>query len=501
MKKITLLSVVMSLLLLIACQEDTFMGDSEMVYQPPSDLKYMDVEGAREGKRIITFPPAVNTGKLIPYFEILSVKDSEGNELDETYMKDISIANPVVGKFVNTETGESNEIPVISYKDAGAITIAEGNKFTNGDYTFDIKVITSPEDATIKQEATFVNGFELKVGPALAEALIFSPLTQNLLTDASNQTTAPFMPVGNADVRFELGNHTDIFTINAETGVIKIKDGVTVQADTYYPQVKVISNISEEVASFEGQDFLVLIVSDTPVELEPQTITLFYPTMQAENTMYGYRKFVMKDGGLDDNKIWIQNAGCPLAADDRPESAAGAKSVMTNIVVGGQSLPHESWVVMNSQSLYNYSQGFDLSAIFWIKNQYVEYMADGRTPTDLEVYVSTDYASSVENATWEKVNAVVKSEINNSGNIIIGTPYPGDQKGDNPDGLKDPAANADAKWVKCILDLAPYKTATNFTLAFKFASYFDEAISGATGRGGRYYISDVHVQAKEVPQE
>ncbi|TLX76034.1 hypothetical protein E9993_07440 [Labilibacter sediminis] len=500
MKKIAFLSMVFMLSLFIACQEDTFMEDSEMVYQPPTDLEYMDIIGAQEGQRIITFPPAVNTGRLVPYFEIVQIEDAQGNILDETYLKDVSIANPVVDSLkIDDETGE--KIGVINYKEAGAITIADGNAFGHGDYYFDIKVITSPDEPTIRQEATFSKGFHLNVGPALVEALNYIPLTQNLLLDGSKQTSEPFIPSGNKDIRFELGSHDDIFTIDPTTGVIKVKAGATPEEGTYYPQVNVISNISEEVTTFEGEGFLALIVSESPVEIPLKTINLFYPTLQAENTMYGYRKFVMEAGGVADNKIWIAGSPCNLAADDRPSEASGAKSIMTNIVVGGQSLPHTSWVVINSQNLYNYSQGYDLSATFWSKNQYVEYMTDGRTPTNLEVYVSTDYTNNVENATWTQVNDILKCEINNSGNVFTGTPYPGDQQGDNPDGLKDTGKNADAKWVKCVLDLENYKQEKNLTLAFKFASYFDEAISGATGRGGRYYISDVHFQAKEKAQE
>lgn len=500
MKKFTFLSLVIMLGLLIACQEDTFMKDSEKVFGPPTGLEYMEVSEARDGQRIITFPPAVNTGGLVPYFEIVQVVDAEGNVLGEEHMTDVSIANPTMKTIPIEETGE--EVEVINYKDAGAITIADGNLFTYGDYYFDIKVITSPNDADKRQETTFEKGFHLRVGPALVQALSYRPAMQNLLLDGSNQTSAPFVSEGsNPDIRFELGSHADIFNIDAASGVIKLNAGVTIEEGNYNPIVNIVNNISEEVVSFEGASTLTIIVSEEPVPIELQTINLIYATLEAENSIYGYRKFVIDAGAVPDSKIWLAGNPCNLAADDRLESAANAKSIFTNIVIGGESLPHESWVVINSQNLSNYKQGYDLSATFWTKNQYVEYMTDGRTPTNLEVYVSTDFASGIEGATWTQVNDVVSCEINNSGNIITGTPYPGDQQGDNPDGLKDPAANADAKWVKNVLNLENYKNEKNFTLAFKFASYFEGSISGSTGRGGRYYISDVHIDAKEQPQE
>ncbi|MCW3806653.1 hypothetical protein [Plebeiibacterium marinum] len=504
MKKLTLLSMVITLSFLLACHEDTFNEDSEMVFDPPVELEYLDIIGAREGQSIRTFAPSVNTGMHIPYFEIVKLTDADGTVLGDEYLKDVSILNPEVEAMVEVDDYDEpvNEdvLYPVNYKEAGTITIADGNVFTHGDYYFDIKVITSPDDSENRQETVFERGFHLNVGPALAEDLMYVPLMQNLLFDGSKQTTVPFTKMGNKDVRFELGSDLDVFSIDSETGVITIKPGSSPEAKTYYPQVNVISNISEESISFQGEAFFGIVVSETPVALEPQTIQFFYPTLQAENTLYGYRKFVIDDGGLADSKIWVAGSPCNLV-DDRPESASGAKSIMTNIVVGGQSLPHNSWVVINPQNLYTYSQGFDLSAIFWVKNQYVEYMEDGRTPTDLEVYVSADYTNSVENATWTQVNDILSCEINNSGNVFTGTPYPGDQQGDNPDGLKDPSQNADAKWVKCILDLESYKEEKSLTLAFKFASYFEGAISGATGRGGRYYISDVQFQATEIPQE
>jgi len=499
MKKFTFLSLVISLSLFLACQEDTFMEDSEMAYEPPTELEYMEVIGARDGQRIITFPPTVNTGKLIPYFEIVKVTDADGNELGEQHLKDVSIANPTI-KTIEIEDSE-DVLEVVNYKDAGAITIADGNQFTYGDYYFDIKVITSSDDANKRQETTFEKAFHLKVGPALVQALSYRPAMQNLLLDGSKQTTAPFVSEGsNPDIRFELGSHADLFTIDAATGVIKLSSEVTPVEGTYYPKVNVINNISEEVVSFEGKSTLTIIVSELPAEIELQTINLLYATLEAENTMYGYRKFVIDPGAVVDSKIWVAGAPCNLV-EERPEEAASAKSIMTNIVISKESLPHTSWVVINSQNLANYKQGYELSASFWTKNQYVEYMTDGRTPTNLEVYISTDFTNNVESATWTQVNDILSCEINNSGNVITGTPYPGDQQGDNPDGLKDVANNADAKWVKNVLDLEAFKEEKNFTLAFKFASYFEGSITGATGRGGRYYISDVNIKAKEQAQE
>ncbi|TRX71895.1 hypothetical protein [Carboxylicivirga sp. M1479] len=502
MKKVTFLSLLVSLSLFLACQEDTFMEDSEMAYLPPTELEYLEVLEARDGQRVITFPPAVNTGGLIPYFELVRITNAEGAELGEEHLKFVSIANPENDTI--TVNDEGDRVPIVKYKDAGTITIEGDNPFTFGDYYFDIKVITSPDDAVNKRETTFEKGFHLKVGPALVTALNYRPVMQNLLLDGSKQTTAPYVSQGsNPDIRYELGTHSDIFTIDAATGIIKLVAGVTPAEDTYYPQINVISNISEEVVSYQGESTIAIVVSEEPAELELQTINLFYATLEAPSPVYGFQKFITQQGAISESATWIAGAPCNLAGDDRLESAASAKSIMTNIVVSKKSQPHTSWAVINPQNLANYNQGYELTATFWTKNQYVEYMTDkeGRTPTNLEIYVSTDFTNDVEAATWTQVNDVLKCEINNSGNTFIGTPYPGDQKGDNPDGLKDLTRNADSKWVKNVLDLEAYKNEKNLTVAFKFASYFEGEIVGATGRGGRYYISDVRFDAKEQAQE
>jgi len=500
MKKIAFLSMAFMLSLFLACQEDTFMEDSEMVYGPPTDLEYMDVVEARDGQLIVTFPPAVNTGGLVPYFEIVKVADAAGTALGEEHLKFVSIANPVIDTIKVNDEGD--EMPVVNYKQAGAITIADSNPFTFGDYYFDIKVITSPDEPAMRQEATFEKGFHLKVGPALVQSLSYRPAMQNLLLDGSKQTTAPYVSEGsNPDIRFALGTHDDIFAIDAATGVITLKNGVSPEEGTYMPRIDVINNISEELVSFEGKNTLAIVVSEEPVEIELQTINFFYATLEAASPTYGFKKHIVEAGGVEESKTWIAGSPCNLAAADRPENITSAKSIMTNVVVSKKSLPHTSWAIINSQNLSNYKQGYELSATFWTKNQYVEYMTDGRTPTNLEVYISTDYTNSVEDASWTQINDILSCEINDSGVSFTGTPYPGDQQGDNPDGLKDTGKNADAKWVKNVLDLEAYKNEKNFTIAFKFASYFEGEITGATGRGGRYYISDVRFDAKEQAQE
>jgi len=468
-----------------SCNEDTFMPNTDPAsYGSPVDLLYADILNAREYSKLKSGIPHVDTNDLVPTYEVLSGKNGEGELLDETFMSDVTIDNV---DFTAEE---------IDYSTAGRIIIADGNKFGPGDYYFTIKVSTSLDGKIF--ETTFDDVFHIQVGPQLVKDLLYSPIAQNLIVGTDKTSTKPYLLSGNKDVTFALLSQVDTLQINTETGVISLVDGYTItENETIFPTVQVTSNISGETTEFQGSSFLMIVISNEPVDLPRQTIFFFYPTLQAENTLYGYKKDIITEGAIPYAKTWIQNAPSNIAADERPASASGAKSLMTNSVIGGWSDPHESDVIINSQDLTKYSLGYDVSTVFYTKNQYVEYLVDGSTPTDLEIYYSTDYDGDNSKATWIQINDQIKCKINNTGEEIIGTPYPGDQKKADPEGKKDTSINPDAKWVRNEFDLNNFKSEKNFTLKFKYASYFTEPIKGTTGRGGRYYISDVHFKASE----
>lgn len=318
------------------------------------------------------------------------------------------------------------------------------------------------------------------------------------MVGGDESTSEPYLLSGNEDVTFSLGDNEDKLSIDSSTGVISLKDGYTTTVnDTIYPTVNVTSNISEEVTTFQGQGFLFLVASNEPVELPRKTIKFFYPTLEAENALYGYKVDVIRLGGMKPFRVWKQDAPSPLAEEERPDNVGSVNALLNNTFSGGESLPHESDVIINSQDLTKYTTGYDVSAVFYIKNRYVEYFEDGTTPTNIEIYISTNYTGDNQAATWIQVNEDVISRIGNKEETFMGTPYPGDQQGPDPEGKKDTAQNADGKWVKTTLDLNPYKNEDNFTLKFKYQSYFDEAIPGTQPRAGRWLISDVHFKASE----
>jgi hypothetical protein len=511
MKRKVLLAGVLFLPVLFGwgCTEDPFYN-SEGNYDNPRDLDYSDVVNAREYAAIRTGKPTVMTGGLVPYFELVSVRDADGNTLSGEYLSKVSVIQPITSEIPLEEekwyvlNGDS----VKTYfgtdsRDAGVIVIEDENPYGIGDYYFTLKVTVKPPEGD-SLSTTFKDAFHLQVGPELVSNLLYWPVIQNLVVDNSESTTKPFILKGNSASVFSLESDTDKLTIDPATGVVSLVDGYTVSGtDTIVPTIKVTSTISGEEVVFGSEDFLKIITSNTALADIPvvDQINLFYPTFEARNSIYGYTYSVINAGSVSEANTWIPqtfNNSYPGAIDERPSDiASSVHSIMTNLTASA-SLPHESWVFMNSQDISLYQNDFDMEAVFYIQNKYVEYLDDGRTPSNLAVKVATDFTGNENTATWIDVSDVVSCSIQSDPeDMFVGLPYPGDQSGLDPDGKK--GHNADAKWVKCVLDLTPYKDASNFTLAFHLQSFFEgEIIYNGTpgGRPGRYYISDVYYVAK-----
>lgn len=506
MKKYFKLSIIIILIVFAQCKDD---GISESMLldnkQAPKNLAYQEIVNAREFASLRSNVPTIDTDNLMPTFEIVSVRKEDGTVLDASYMKDVSIQNPIEVElplkpenYYFSNGVQVTTYTVVDYTNSGKITIADNNNFDIGTYYFTINVSTTHKETTFN--TLFTDVFKITIGPQLVTNLLYSPLAQNLVVGQNSKTTKPFLITGNPAVTFELSSDQDKLNIDAQTGEISLKsDYTTIANDTIFPGVNVISNISGEITSFQGQSFLMLVASLTPVNLPKQTKYFFYPTLEANNKLFGYTTEIIRAGNIPTNLVWTQQAASPLAnLDTSLPIIANKRAIVTNAVVGNVSTPHESDVIINSQDLSQFKLGFDLKAVFYISNVFVEYMQDGRTPTDLEIYMSTDYTGNNSTASWTRINDDISCLINaNTGTPFIGTPYPGDQRGLDPDGKKNSARNADGRWVRCEFDLNPFKNEKNFTLKFKFNSYFEGTISGATGRSGRYIISDIHYKATE----
>ena len=495
--------------LLSACDDKSF--DESFIdpdFGKPRNLFYSEVLSAREFSTVTTNPPTIDTDGIVPLYEIVSGRKGDGTLLDQSYMDFVNIIGyDEIEKTVRDENqvdGQDPNYTVIDSRLNGTIEIINGNNFGVGDYYFTIKATTEVDGNTYSE--VFDDVLHIVVGPQPA-TLLYSPVAQNLIVGVSPSTSQPYITGGNPDITFGLGSDTDKLEIDPTTGVISLKtEYTTVENDTIYPAVQAISNINGEITEYQGDGFLWIVASNDPVDLPRVVNYFFYPALASVGD--GYIVDVIELG--DPNNLWDQTSPTNLTGILEPDLPVipNKRGIFTNIVSGGVSTPHESDVIMNSQNLSIFTFGFDVKAVFYYSNQFVEYFVagdpnEGKTPTNLEVYISTDYTGDNLSATWTLVNDLVTSRVETR-DSFSGMSYPGpwnppfftDFKREEDKALQ----KSDGKWCRAELDLNPYLNETNFTLKFKFASYFTEPVpygGGAGLRGGRYYISDVYYKAQE----
>lgn len=515
----------------LSCDESSFVEINEGVFNP-TNLTYINVDNAREGKNIVTLAPSVSTNNLTPFFEIVNVKRSDGSLLDDSYLNFVSIKQPTPIRLIVEGPDyrlDQNGDPIkeinglFDTKENGVISIAEGHIFEAGDYSFTIKVSTEFEGKTYS--TVFEDGFKLTIQPLLPSLLIYSPKNQNLVFgDTNSKTSEPIVPNSNPSIRFELGSHSDKLDIDENTGSIKLSSNYTyAEKETIKPTINVISKITAEVVKFE--DVLTVIITDAPITVPREDIYFFYPTLKTAGSFpsSGDGFSVQVDVAGNGADIWgiVDNsAGKFLAAPpQRPQDNTEQTVLETQTFVSGRTKPTSTWMVTQTQDITPFQFGYDLSFNYYYQPAYQTYLSDGRTPTDLEVYISTDYTQgdiqdedgNFINGTWEKVNADMrcnrslgvsagKSTGAPWGPEFTGTPYPGNQNGADPDGRKRPGTTFYNKWVRCSYDIPASKISTTFTVAFKVASYFTGELtnnSASPGRGGTYFLSDFHYKAAE----
>lgn len=516
------------LLLLISCKKSV---DSSPV-RNPSDLKYINVTDTREGRAVTTLAPTVETGGLVPAFELISITDANGNILDASYSEYVSIGESFyssvrVNEGISDENGNPvTAVPVVNSAANGVITIRTGHKFTAGDYYFTIKVSTQYNG--IEYSTVFDKGFHLHVAPLLPATLVYSPKNQNLVYGSTeSKTTTPIMPNANPEVSFELATGSDKLSINKATGSVSLAPGyVYTKYDTLTPVIRVVSNISGETVLFENK--LRVIITDKPEVMPIETIYFFYPALYTTGSYpsggEGFSVQVIQAGNGED--IWGEidnsNGKALVAPVERPKENTRQTILETQTYNSANvTKPTTSWMVTTTQDLTPFQYGYELSFNYYYMPAFQTYMADGRTPTDMEVYISTDYTGGTIqdaegnwlNGTWTKVNETIRcrrSEGTGSTGVssgapwgpeFTGTPYPGDQKGADPDNRKRPALGTFyGKWVQCSYNIPQEEISPTFTVAFKIASYFDGEIrnnTSAPGRGGIYFLSDFNYKAIE----
>jgi hypothetical protein len=383
------------LLLLLAsvaltnCVEDSFMKNAD-AYEPPKNLKYMEITNAREGKRIISSPPAVSTGGLIPNFEITGGYDANGNPLDDSYMQHVSITNPTTSEWKLNDTwfisenGDTIKSGVdYNYANAGVITIANGNNFTVGDYCFTIKVTT--ENNGVTYSTIFDKAFHLNVSPLLPSLLLYQPKTQNLVYgDAGSRTSAPLIPAGNGnrDVRFELASDAGKLQISPETGIVSLSSSYIYNGyDTIRPTIKATSNISQESVTFSGS--LVVIVTDVPQTMPLESIYFFYPTLATTGALptggegFSVQTIVPGSGARRWGTVNNSAGKGFVAPPERPE--ANKKALPIEIETNSAATvttPLNVWLVMDTRDLSMYNLGYGISMRYYYMPAFQNYMSD-----------------------------------------------------------------------------------------------------------------------------
>ncbi len=490
----------------ISCTDEEFNEGTVLgVFEEPTGLNYPTQSNANEFGAFRTSPPTVDTNGFTPFFEIISIRNAAGETLDASFLEGVNISNPTT-EFVilneeNTFVVDGENINLFETENssqAGVITFEDKNMFGFDQYFFTIRVTIENDGQVLS--TTFNDALQVNFNPELVRVLRYLPLAQNLVPGTTTSSTIPEVIRGNPDVTYSLGDNTDLLTIDANTGQLSLRSDITITDNvTIQPTVIATNNTLNESVSFSGDQFLSLVLSNTPVELMPRSIFFFQPTFEERSPLFGFAVDVITPGGVPDNRAWETVAPSPLANQDDNLPEIDNMAIQTNAVVAGMSLPHESDAILTTQNLSDFEGDFDLKFVFYYQNRFVEYLSDGRTPTELEVFYATDFdGTNNGTANWMGINEILSCQIESlDATPFIGLPYPGDQRGDDPDNRKDSTRNADGRWVRCELDVTPFANEENFTIKFKYNSFFEGSISGATGRAGRYLISDAYFEATE----
>ena len=516
---------IMAVFLLSSCVQDTFTSQWEVTPEmaQPKDLRYATLIKAYEKGAIVSNSPTVETGGLIPEFEIVAGYDGDGNQLDDSYMDYVSIDNPYNVALEDTV--------VLNYRNAGRVEIKSGHPFVfqGGEYSFDIAVKTVLNE----QEYTtvFKNAFKFSCLPNLPSKILFVPMGQNLIVgdDAHQSTKEPSIGMEKANYRFSLASCTDVFDINPETGVISLKPGVTVtEPTTYHPSIQIQCVASEETKLFEGSEtLLTVVVSNEKVEMPLQKNFFFKPIFGTD--VADYKTIIITAGNA--TSIWTsRSADISAIKPNYPLESASMPTVQITITgTDKTSKKHESWFILKSQDLSSFSYGFDLKAEFWLSTNYVTYDFNTGLPcSTLTPMISTTFdfdSNQIDETQWQDISGSLVYNIYNqngtlktaSKDMIPGVmPYPGDQKVltatsadgvtavDNYQEFKNPIYSWKLPlWMKCELDLTPYKDMKNVTIAFR--AKCDKDYENITNidktttfqRGGTYYLDGVVYTAQE----
>ena len=521
--KLSYLAIFVMLLLQSCAEEDSSFGKDLKVQTLPTEISYPEILNAREFVEIVSAAPFMNTNGQPVTLELVSIKKGE-EMLDASYLNSVSILN-----YSTIETEAENKtdpnapwiVKTNNLYEMGKISIAEGELFSNGEYFFTVSA--SAEINGAEETRVYEDALRLMIGPDLIDGIAYCPFNMNFVSGENTTSNPAELFGGNDDVRFELSTESEKLVIDGATGALSLNSSYTISAtEVLKPIINVISNVSDEVMSFENM--FTATISTTPVVLDKQADYFFFPTLRTTAKKNvglggeGYSRVFIEHKGVQagdpeetsdwyiTNALWRSHKKAttflpPVPTPDAVKVRADAEvSGTTELQMPFWTIvnPSDTWIVMDPVNLALYEGCFNSKAVFWYNlflNNKACYELDGSTPIGLEVYITNNYTGDTSSTDWTQVNDVLECEINDNGTIFAGTPYPGDQTGLNPDGLKDPTKNANNLWVRGELNLDDYKAEESFTIAFRVKTYFDTAPNCPVI--GLAQISNLHFVASE----
>lgn len=533
------------------CIQDTFAPDSLKTVESvtPKDLKYATLAGATEYYGFSSGQPTLDTDDCVPTWEIVAGRDQDGTAIS---LESVSISQPTYEEYEVSNYGITETVKIWNYASAGIITVAAGHGFTYGNtYYLDIKATVEWNDA--EYSTTFTDGYSFTVSPNVptASEMMYLPLSQNLnTTESGDKTTTPsFSLIGSVlafdNIHYALSAEDDlIFDIDSETGAITLDASYTYPGEvtTYNPSFILTNTLTGGSADITGSaSILTIYVSDTDITADmPQQTKVFFtpdlyttPSADFKSVIYteGTYNFVWDNTSTATNLIYYASN---TVMDDLYEAFTGEtySTNYSNMTASATGIAeeHESWIFFAGQNLTTYSFGFDVYAVFYMSNRYVEYTYEGKPVVNLTPYYSTDFSDyssdtpDLTSGTWNPLDGDkdVTFTLYSSAGVATVAPYlpcPGDQAilddSSYHTGTTDPLGsikNSAYSWEvgNCIevrMQLNDYLTATNFTLALQMKSDGCTGTAGTTanfsggGRPGVFALGGVYMYAVEQSPE
>ena len=483
------------------CEEDSSFGEDMEVAVLPTNLEYPEILGAREFSRIESAVPFINANnKTLSYF-ITKVK--RGDEvLGAEYVEAVTILNPEGITVEHPTTGQIVQVSDVSK--AGTIIINEGPLYSNGDYYFTVKV-----GVAINSKVHFVefeDAWHVQIGPELVGGIAYCPNKVNIVNGSGTESLPADIFGGNPDFRFELGSDTDKLVIDPATGVISANPAYTAtETEFISPIINVVSNLSEEVVSFEGA--FTAVLSTEAVVLEKEVDYFLYPQLKPKNKKIlsaggvHYSRHIVSGtfaGWVKDNNIYREAAGARQmkfqeVLDVRAEAGvAGVKGLQFNYW-GPLTKPFETYAVISPVNLTSYAGCYEPKLVFWVQQslsaEILDLFAGEETPVGFEVQITDNFTGDVTTTDWTTVNDILTCKIGQGDTEeFVGTPYP-------LSGTLDPTKNATGKWVRCELDLSEFGDIANFTLGLRTKTNYTDDLP--FNLRGDLIISDVYYVATE----